>query len=216
MDIETALETSLKKNSPIRGMDLKLMLEHRGYSFSRSQLYRYGRKLKDKGKLEQRNGVWHWLEDEKSKTTGSWEPAPKVEFWVTQQRGISKVSLPTVATNLVNSSSYQLGIRLKVWVFLGGRNLGLIDDIKGYYNGKRLITAESNKTTFSNGCFSVPPECVNSNEELSLSYVATIFHRNDPGKRPYKIVGSYTHRRGLNDWFYEPTSFIDENDIPPR
>lgn len=214
MDIENAIETCLIQNSPIRAKDLKLKLEQRGYSFSRSQFYRYGAKLKKAGRLEQVNGIWRWHQDVKSKSTGSWDPAPKLEFEVTQQRGSSKVSLPTVATNLVNWSPYQLCIRLKVWAFLGGLNLGLINDLKGYYNGKRLINVESDGRGFGNGCFSVPSECVNSTEELSLSFVATIFDRNNPDKSPYKIVGSYTHRRKLNDWFYEPTLFIDETEYP--
>jgi hypothetical protein len=210
MDIETAIETCLIQNSPIRAKDLKLKLEQRGYSVSRSQFYRYGAKLKKAGKLEQTNGVWRYRQDVKMK--GLWDPAPKVEFVVTQQRGLSKVHLPTVAFNLVNWSRYQLNIRLQVWAFLGGRNLGLITDSKGYYNGKRLIPAEPDGGGFGNGCFSVPSECVNSNEELSLSLVATLLDRNDPDKSPYKIIGSYTHRRKENDWFYEPTLFIDETE----
>jgi hypothetical protein len=100
---------------------------------------------------------------------------------------------------------------LKVWVLLGGRNLGLINDLKGYYNGKRLILARPGGG-FGDGCFSVPSECVNSDEELSLSFVATIIDRDEPDKCPFKIEGSYTHRRQLNDWFYEPTLFIDNTD----
>jgi hypothetical protein len=214
MDIEAAVETCLRQYSPIRGKDLKAKLEQRGYTLSRSQFFRYGVKLKKADKLEQINGIWHWRQDVKSKLTRLWEPAPKVEFEITQQRGFSKVQLPTVATNLVNRCSYQLGIRLKVWTLLGGRNLGLINDIKGYYTGKTLILAEPDGGGFGNGCFSVPPECVNSNEELSLSFVATLFDRNNPDKAPYKIQGSYTHRRKLNDWFYEPAIFSDETEFP--
>jgi hypothetical protein len=198
--------------SPIRGKDLKLKLEQRGYLVSRSQFYRYGNKLKKARKLEQTNGVWRYRQDVTMK--GLWDPAPKVEFIVTQQRGLSKVHLPTVAFNLANWSRHQLNIRLQVWAFLGGRNLGLITDSKGYYNGKRLIHAEPDGGGFGNGCFSVPYECVNSNEELSLSLVATLLDRNDPDKSPYKIIGSYTHRRKENDWFYEPTLFIDETKYP--
>ncbi len=159
--------------------------------------------------MQQINGTWHWYRE--GKPAGSWNPAPKVEFNITQQRGSSKVNLPNVASNLVNRSSYQLGIRLKVWVLLGGRNLGLINDLKGYYNGKRLILARPGGG-FGDGCFSVPSECVNSDEELSLSFVATIIDRDEPDKCPFKIEGSYTHRRQLNDWFYEPTLFIDNTD----
>jgi hypothetical protein len=215
MDIETALETCLIQASPIRGKDLKLKLEQRGYSVSRSQFYRYGEKLKKAGKLEQMNGIWHWKQEKQSKPTGKWDPAPKVKFEITQQRGASKVNLPTVATNLVNLSLYQLNIRLKVWTFLGGRNLGLINSIKGHYNGKKLMPIEPNGGGFGRGCFDVPPECVNNKEEeLTLSFIETIFDRNDSGKPPYKIVGSYTHRREFNDWVYDPISLVEENEYP--
>lgn len=210
MDIETAIETCLVQYSPIRGKDLKLKLEQRGYSVSRSQFYRYSAKLKKAGKLEQINGIWHWRQDVKSK--GLWEPAPKVEFEVTQLRGASKVQLPTVASNLINWSPYQLKIKLRIWTFLGGRNLGLIQDSKGYYSGKLLILAEPEGSGFGNGCFNVPSECVNSNEELTLSFEATLLDRNDPNKHPYKITGSFTHRRKENNWFYEPTFFVDETE----
>jgi hypothetical protein len=75
MDIETAIETCLIQNSPIRAKDLKLKLEQRGYSVSRSQFYRYGAKLKKAGKLEQTNGIWRWCQNMKIK--GLWEPAPR-------------------------------------------------------------------------------------------------------------------------------------------
>jgi len=212
MDIETAIETCLIQNSPIRAKDLMLKLEQRGYAVSRSQFYRYGTKLKKTGKLEQTNGIWRYRQEVKNK--GLWEPAPKIEFLVTQQRGSSIVQLPTVAFNMVNWSPYQLNIRLQIWTFFGGRNLGLINDRKGYYNGKILILTEPEGGGFVNGCFTVPNECVNSTEELSLSLVATLLDRNDPDKSPYKIIGSYTHRRKENDWFYEPTLFIDETEHP--
>jgi hypothetical protein len=207
MDIETAIETCLIQNSPIRAKDLKLKLEQRGYVVSRSQFYRYGAKLKKAHKLEQTNGIWRYRQDVKPK--GLWEPAPKVEFLVTQQRGSSIVQLPTVAFNLINWSPYQLSIRLQVWTFLGERNLWLIQDSKGYYSGKIPILAEPDGSGFRNGCFTVPSECVDSKEELSLSIVATVLDRNDSKKNPYQIIGSYTHRRTLNDWFYEPTNFVE-------
>ncbi|MCW4003695.1 MAG: hypothetical protein NWE95_07275 [Candidatus Bathyarchaeota archaeon] len=210
MDIETVIETCLMQYSPIRAKDLRLKLEQRGYSVSRSQFYRYGAKLKKAGKLEQVNGIWRWSQNIMSRSTG-WNPPPKVRFEITQQRHSSKVTLPTVTTNLVNLSAYQLGIRLKVWVVLGGRNLGLINDLKGYYNGKRLILARPGGG-FGNGCFSVPSECVDSNEELSLSFLVTIFDRDVPDGSPYRIEGSYTYRRQLNDWIYEPTLFIDKTE----
>jgi hypothetical protein len=212
MDIEAAMETCLIQNSPIRGKDLKEKLEKRGYKTSRAQFYRYGAKLKKAGKLEQTNGIWRWLQGTRSKSTILWDPAPKVKFEVTQQRGFSNVQLPSVATNLVNLSPYQLGIRLKVWVFLGGRNLGLVNDLKGYYNGKRQIHAEPDGGGFGNGCFSVPPECVDSNEELSLSFEMTITDKDNPSKSPYRIIGSQTHRRKLNDWFYEPANFLEDDE----
>jgi hypothetical protein len=51
MDVETALETCLMQNSPIKGKDLREQLRRKGYSVSRSQFYRYGAKLKKSWKI---------------------------------------------------------------------------------------------------------------------------------------------------------------------
>lgn len=64
MDAETVLETCLMQFSPIRGRDLRKKLEEKGLKLSRAQFYRYGRKLKKSGKLEQINGVWHYRQPE--------------------------------------------------------------------------------------------------------------------------------------------------------
>jgi hypothetical protein len=60
MDIETVFETCLIDFQPIRGTDLFKKIRERGYDLSRAQLYRYARKLKKLGKLEQRNGIWYY------------------------------------------------------------------------------------------------------------------------------------------------------------
>jgi hypothetical protein len=59
-DIETVFETCLIENSPIRGKDLWAKLGERGIKLSRSQFYRYAKKLVKSGKLDRINGIYSY------------------------------------------------------------------------------------------------------------------------------------------------------------
>jgi hypothetical protein len=140
----------------------------------------------------------------------SWIPPPKLNFFVTQRRGSSVLQLPAVAFNLINQSPYQLIVRLEVRPILGEKNLGLIPDRKGYYNGKTKILAEPNGGGFINGCFTIPQECATSNEECTLEVRAILSDQNNPDKSEYRIVKSWTYMRKENAWFYEPKAFTED------
>jgi hypothetical protein len=140
---------------------------------------------------------------------GNWDHSPRLNFFVTQERPPLTVQLPMVAFNIENLSDYKLVIRLEVTVLLGGRNLGLVEDTKGYYCGKVKIQAEPNSVVFGNGCFTVPKECALSEEEFSLEVQAILLDENDPNKGEYTIVKSWTYMRGKNAWYYEPTALTD-------
>jgi len=60
MDYETLVENCLTDYSPIRAKDLLAKLHQRSINISRSQFYRYGKKLEIAAKLERKNGIWHY------------------------------------------------------------------------------------------------------------------------------------------------------------
>jgi hypothetical protein len=81
MDIETVFETCLINSPVITAKDLFEKVRKRGYSLSRAQGYRYGRKFKKAGKLKQLNGIWYYQDPqdqtaakEKAKKCPSREP----------------------------------------------------------------------------------------------------------------------------------------------
>lgn len=140
---------------------------------------------------------------------GSWNPPPKLEFFVTQNHS-PPIQFPCVAFNLINHSPYRLKVRLEVRPVLGGRNLGLLEDTKGYYNGKAKILAEPDGGGFINGCFTVPQKCADSREEeCTLEVRAFLSDQDDPDKGEYEIVKSWTYMRKENLWFFEPKEFTN-------
>jgi hypothetical protein len=92
MDVETAFETCLTKFSPVRAATLFEKVREKGCNLSRAQGYRYGRKLKKAGKLEQINGIWYFNNAKKLKTsTDEEKPIQKVNLWDSLKEDIEKV-----------------------------------------------------------------------------------------------------------------------------
>jgi len=85
-------------------------------------------------------------------------------------------------------------------MFLGGRDLGLVHDAKGYYDGHKEIRFEPGEG-YEDGVFSILEECVKSDEELGLRVDVTLI---DPRNIEHKISRSWTYLRDKNDWSYEP------------
>lgn len=144
----------------------------------------------------------------KQRTEDSW---PKISWIITQ--GVlgnprQRRELPSVGFNINNLNDYQVRVRIEARVFLGGRDLGLVDDSKGYYNGKAKVNLEPFGDTYSglgNGSFSVPQECVTSNEELAIEVRIKIFYLRN---RVYEhLPRGYAYSRKDNAWFLEPKAF---------
>jgi hypothetical protein len=153
---------------------------------------------------------------------GKWNPLPDFSFSPKFEEAHRKIrepfevdtdeppKFPVVAFNWHNFSSYQLGVRFEVRVFLGGKYLGLINDPKGYYNGKTLSLVEPSRG-LRDGRFWLPKECGNSSEETTIDVKAIILDQNDTTKKEYKIIRSWTYVPEKNEWYFEPKSFSDGN-----
>jgi hypothetical protein len=86
----------------------------------------------------------------------------------------------------------------------------LIEDTKGYYNGKAKILAEPGEGLL-NGCFTVHEKCASSpDKECTLEVRTTLLDQNDLAKGEYVILKSWTYMRKENVWFYEPKAFTED------
>ena len=131
---------------------------------------------------------------------------PKIEMEITQKiHGLyQKRVLPIVGFNLFNPNSVPVRVKLKTSVILGGQNLGLVEDAKGYYCGKRIHEFNADRG-FGNGSFSIPQICVNSKEELTIEVRSFVI--DEFGKEYERLPESWTYMRDSNDWYYEPSAF---------
>ena len=121
--------------------------------------------------------------------------------------------LPTVGFRITNHSNY-LSAKAKIiaTVFLGGRQLGVVDDKHGYYCG--ITPWHLNPRTRVDGNFSIPIECKRSNETLRIQLDVTVI---DVYERHHEQLSQcFTYVRESKDsdgnatppfWFLEPTSF---------
>lgn len=102
--------------------------------------------------------------------------------------------------------SFPVRLRIKARVFLGGRDLGLVENPKKpYYSGG--ITWNLNPRHAFFGNFSVPSECVDSTGDLKLEVQVMIIDMYD---REHELLPvCYTYVREGNCWFTEPTSFSE-------
>jgi hypothetical protein len=152
-----------------------------------------------------------------------WDPPPDFSFSPNYEEahrrkreaheadGADKVQFPQVPFNWHNWSPYQLKVRLEVRVVLGGRNLGLIEDKKGYYNGEAYIPVEPYRGGLRDGCFTLPPDCARSTEETTIEVRARILDQNDSSKNEYTIIRSWTYDPKEKEWFYEPKAFTEDS-----
>jgi hypothetical protein len=84
--------------------------------------------------------------------------------------------------------------------------------IKGEYRGKKCMGYYDGETPWNLnpyslffGHFSIPRECVNSREILTIE-VSTAFENID-GKGFKYLPVAWTYMRDKNQWFYEPREF---------
>lgn len=140
--------------------------------------------------------------DPESKATHT----PRIRFEITQKISGSnkRRKLPNVGFSMFNEDDVPWRVRIEVRAILDGKNLGLIDDPKGYYDGNTEILLEAGEG-FINGNFDVPEECAKSMEELTLEIqVSAIDGKNGIHKLFPK---SWTYIREHNAWYYEPRAF---------
>jgi hypothetical protein len=134
-----------------------------------------------------------------------------VSYEITQSIGNTSAQrvLPDVGFNIQNWSEDCLKAWVKVRVLLGGRDLGLIKGSKrnekylGYYNGETVWNLNPYYGVF--GHFTLPHECVDSSENLTL-IVNTTFETTSGRKIEYLPI-AWTYDRKTNSWFIEPTTF---------
>ena len=133
---------------------------------------------------------------------------PAVNFEITQSVANTQVQriLPDVGFNIRNWSDTCLKAWVKVKVLLGGKDLGLIEGVTrgkqylGYYDGKTAWNLNPYHAIF--GHFSLPKECVNSPENLTL-VVSASFENQHRGKFDYLPV-AWTYMKKTNSWYIEP------------
>lgn len=139
--------------------------------------------------------------------------SPKIEeVWEREKIEAYKIDnfpsqFPKVPFSWCNRSKYyQLNVKLKVQVFLGGHFLAIIDDSKGYYKAQTDIIVEPTHGLID-GCFTLPSACEGSKQETTIEVQARILDNNDLSKKEYRIVKSWSYNPKTKDWFFEPRSF---------
>lgn len=136
-------------------------------------------------------------------------PAPRVDYRITQHirnHPLLRRKLPDVGFNIHNLNDYPVRVKVETRTILGGRNLGLKKDKKGYYSGETPWNVNPGKIAF--GHFNVPKECLDSNEELTIEIRATMIDPND--KEYIQLPVSWTYVRKRNEWYFEPTAFTND------
>lgn len=135
-------------------------------------------------------------------TSKQWKPLPKIKFFLAQ-RLLRTLTFPQVGWEAYNDSPYQLKVRIEVHPILGGKDLHPLpdDDI----NGTKPYDVQPNDWLFGNGCFTLPPKCATSKEELILEIIAIALDVNDTEKGEYKLSPSrWKYVRERNAWSYYP------------
>jgi hypothetical protein len=134
--------------------------------------------------------------------------APQLIMQITQQiQGTQYMrQLPSVGFTITNPNDYPIKVKIEALQILGKRNLGYINDRKGYYSGKRLFNLNPGGALI-NGSFSISKECIHSTEELSIEITSTII---GPDNKEYKrLPESWTLIRNSNVWYYEPSALTE-------
>lgn len=134
---------------------------------------------------------------------------PPIHFEITQTVNgnylVAHREFPNVGFNISHNGIVFLPVNALVEIkhILGGKDLGVMKDPKGYYSGETEWNL--NPTTVSYGNFTVPPECANSDLDLKIEVRVTVI---DQYRRPHKYLPhAWTYVRKDNYWFLEPRSF---------
>jgi len=132
---------------------------------------------------------------------------PVIDFRITQSvrnNPLIRREFPSIGFNISNPNDYPLRAKVEARPILGGKDLGLLEDSKGYYTGEELWNLNPRKTIFGN--FSVPKKCVDSTEDLKIEVRVTAI---DQYGRSYAYLPQcWSYVRKHNYWFLEPRSFV--------
>jgi hypothetical protein len=56
-----------------------------------------------------------------------------------------------------------------------------------------------------NGSFTIPEECIQSDEELTIEFKTAVFDQE--GNLFHRLPESWTYIRDNNSWYFEPSEF---------
>lgn len=184
-DIDNAIPLCLECHSKIAAYDPK---------------HRWGTKYKIKEIKARRDQIYD---------TYTQHLVPIVNFSVTQvvrnDVTLPHRKFPSVGTVLVHAGRPSLPVKARIEVkhILRGKDLGIMEDPKGYYSGKTEWSLNPGIRTFGN--FTVPRQCVENTGDLKIEARVTIIDQYD---REHKLLpGCWTYVRKDNYWFLEPRSF---------
>lgn len=151
------------------------------------------------------------IKDQSVKIKGREEPVSFGNLWTTppilkfkvSQNLIDTFHFPQVGWEIFNDSLYQLRMRIEIHPILGGKDLHPLSD--NDINGTNEYEAEPKSYVFANGCFTLPQECANSNQELILEIHTIVEDINEPQKGEYKVIPRrWKYIREENQWSYYP------------
>lgn len=130
---------------------------------------------------------------------------PIVNFYVTQlirdNPTFPRRRFPGVGTVLVHAGPLALPVKAKIEVkhILGGKDLGIMEDPKGYYSGKTEWSLNPGKRTFGN--FTARARAIEARVTIIDRY----------GREHKLLAECWTYVRKDNHWFLEPRSFTKWN-----
>lgn len=144
---------------------------------------------------------------------------PLVMFDIDQGNLNDPRPLPTVITMLTHRGVNLVPVKaiIEVKHILAGREIGILEDLNGYYSGR--TPWHLNPGVGIRGNFTVPEECVASEDDLKIEERVTLI---DQYERPHSLLpqawtfvrsNPQDDNRG-NYWFLEPRSFTQWNSKP--
>lgn len=138
-------------------------------------------------------------------------PPPLVHYGITQQIQNTEYQrkLPDVGFYIRSTHDHPIRTRVKARVILGDKDLGMEKGAvrngkyMGYYNGKTQWNLNPYSLVF--GHFSIPQECVQSKETLTIEVRVSLEDQN--GQTFEYLPVAFTYMPKINSWFFEPRSF---------
>jgi hypothetical protein len=138
---------------------------------------------------------------------------PIVSFNILQGEPNKPTPFPKVITFVTHhSTSMPVRARVELKHILGGKDLGVMRDAKGYYSGE--TDWHLNPAIQFHGVFTILKECQDSKDDLKIEVRLTII---DDYGRPHRMLPqAWTYVRKGRYWFLEPCSFTKWNKSLPN